>query len=66
MKYTFLLIHQINTCDHMSVDFVCLSVDRNSVSVGVDSSGVCAVYAGREDFDPAPSAHVEETLGMFM
>lgn len=34
--------------------------------LGVDSSGVRAVYAGGEDYDPAPSAPVEETLGMFM
>lgn len=44
--------------------YVC--IDGNSVSVGGDSTGVCAVYAGGEDFGPAPSVPVEEAPGMFI
>lgn len=43
-----------------------MCIGRNSVSVGGDSSGVCAVYAGGEDYGPAPSVPVEEALGMFI
>ncbi len=44
--------------------YVC--IDGNSVSVGGDSTGMCAVYAGGKDFGPAPSVPVEEAPGMFI
>ncbi len=43
-----------------------MCIDGNSVSVGGDSTGMCAVYAGGEDFGPAPSVPVEEAPGMFI
>lgn len=43
-----------------------MCIGGNSVSVGGDSSGVCAVYAGGEDYGPASSVPVEEAPGMFI
>jgi len=41
-------------------------IGGDSVSVGGDSFGVCAMHAGGEDFGPAPSVPVEEAPGMFI
>lgn len=43
-----------------------MCIGGDSESVGGDSFGVCAMYAGGEDYGPAPPAPVEEAPGMLI
>lgn len=43
-----------------------MCIGGDSVSVGGYSFGVCAMYAGGEDYGSAPSVPVEEAPGMYI